>query len=232
MQSFLRWLPLYLIGVSTLGLSAVVIISAIAIAKPEMIAPTVPQQKPLAIEPSQIPTVFSTPIPEPTIMLTPTPRESPQTNETPSPSMEERSSVVTPYPTMIPSPTLNPTPVGNVIIVSRALLTPTPTPTVAPLPQAQCVNVKLYRVRGTQWMPIRDFSRLIAGDTVTLAVAGATNVGIIDKARFRMNGAPPRWQETTQINPYGEYYVEYQLPKDAQGLDIEAQIHHVTLGWY
>jgi hypothetical protein len=189
-----------------------VIVSAVVVANPNM---TAPPQKPLAVEPTVLPTATVVP------------------TNTPEPLPSSASAVfVTPEPTAIPTITPTPQIIKSVSQLQKALLTPTATPTPVLLPQAQCTNVKLYRVRGTQWIPIRDVSALSAGEKVTLAVIGATNQGIIDKARFRINGSPARWQETTSVNQYGEYYIDYALPKDAEALDIEAQIHHVSLGWY
>jgi hypothetical protein len=50
-------------------------------------------------------------------------------------------------------------------------------------------------------------------------------------ARFRVNGLPTTWANSTLINPFGEFYYQYTLLPGVTTYTFEAEVHHVTLGW-
>lgn len=74
-------------------------------------------------------------------------------------------------------------------------------------------------------------SALRPGDTIYLAVLGTTTGGTFDMAHFRVNGLPVNWAETTLVNPFGEFYYQYTLLPGVTSYTMEAEIHHVILGW-
>ncbi|RJR15316.1 hypothetical protein C4579_02520 [Candidatus Microgenomates bacterium] len=140
-----------------------------------------------------------------------------------------------------PTPTPTPTPSGTPIPTPSATPTPTPTATPAPTPSgtpvpspspvAQCVNVKMYQIIEGSWVLVQNPQTLLPGDTVYFAVLGSASDGIFDMARFRVNGLPPNWTTTTQTNPFGEFYIQYTLLPGVASYSVEAEVHHVTLGW-
>lgn len=104
-----------------------------------------------------------------------------------------------------------------------------PTPTRPPSVSFQCLNVKAYDTNWNLLTP-EQLRSLKPGDKVRFAVAGSTNSGGFDKARFIINGVPR--QEVTQKKPGSdEFYDEYTVPQGVTSFNISAQVHHVSLGW-
>ena len=95
--------------------------------------------------------------------------------------------------------------------------------------EAQCLDVIMYQVSGDTWNKISDSATLHPGDMVTFAVIGGAKSGIIDQARFSFNSNP--WVVSTNVNLYGEYYTPYVIPNAGSIFTVQAQIHHVPLGW-
>ena len=136
----------------------------------------------------------------------------------------------TPLPTNTPSntPTITPTfPPGT--------HTPTPqpthtvTPTLPPGVAAACGDVQAY---DTNWnlLSSAQLAQLKSGDTVRFAVAGTTNSGTFDKARFTINGILQ--PETSTKKPASDsFYMEYTVPTGTLNFTVTAQVHHSTLGW-
>lgn len=87
----------------------------------------------------------------------------------------------------------------------------------------QCQNIKAYNASWTQ-LNAGELRKLQAGDSVRFAVAGTTQSGSLDKARFRVNEG--QWQETTTKNPNGEFYIVFTIPPRNTSFKIEAMIHH------
>jgi hypothetical protein len=88
---------------------------------------------------------------------------------------------------------------------------PTPTPTPGP----QCENIKIYKDN-----EVVDPTTLQPGDNVVLAVVGANAT----KGRFRVNGAPPEFQETTGTNAAGEFTLPLTIPEGVTQFTLEAEV--------
>jgi hypothetical protein len=111
----------------------------------------------------------------------------------------------------------------------------TPTPTYTPTPttpelSAQCHDIKIYDADWNLLSPSQ-LESLREGDSLRLAVEGSANLGFFDKARFTVNGNT--LPETTNKKPGSDqFYSEYQIPEGTTTFNINAQIHHSTLGWF
>lgn len=112
-------------------------------------------------------------------------------------------------------------PVG-VILVQRNLLPGAPRADVDEV--LQCTDIKIYDLNWNL-LSVNDIE---VGQTVRLAV-GANFPAQAVKARFSMNGGTT-WQETTDKNPSGEYFMEMSIP-DESAIAIEAQVFSPGLGW-
>ncbi|MBU1066232.1 hypothetical protein KKE60_00315, partial [Patescibacteria group bacterium] len=93
---------------------------------------------------------------------------------------------------------------------------------------ASCLDISVFDI---EWSPITNLSSLVAGDVVRFTVAGTTNSGSFDKARFTINGVL-RTEVTTKRPSTNEFYDEYTIPEDITTFTINAEIHHTTLGWF
>lgn len=96
-------------------------------------------------------------------------------------------------------------------------------------PTPTCQNIKAY---DTNWGPITiaQLSTLKPGDKIRFTVSG-TPANMIDKARFIINGITR--PETTNKAPWPDvFYDEYTIPAETTSFTINAQLHHVTLGWF
>lgn len=104
-----------------------------------------------------------------------------------------------------------------------------PTPTT-PNTTAACGDVKAY---DTNWKLLTsdDLKSLKTGAIVRFAVAGTTNSGSFDKARFTINGTQ-RPEVTTKKPSTDEFYDEYTIPAGTTSFTVSAQVHHVVLGWF
>lgn len=78
----------------------------------------------------------------------------------------------------------------------------------------KCQDIKIYKGH-TQVNP----SSLKAGDEVTIQVKGT---GGPTKARFRINGGT--WQEQTQVNNTGAFYMDYTIPDGITDFVIEGEV--------
>lgn len=114
--------------------------------------------------------------------------------------------------------------------------TPTPGPTSTPTPTptetyASCLEVQAF---DTEWDPIVDLSSLVAGDVVRFTVAGDTNSGSFDKARFRINS--PTWRTVVVAKKPGtnSFYDEYTIPEGVTSFTINVQLHHTDsdISWF
>jgi len=100
-----------------------------------------------------------------------------------------------------------------------------PSSTSTPPPEASCRWIKVY---GSNWQELTpsQLSNLHSSDRVYFVVSGSG----FDKARFRINGGS--WQETTTKKPETEdFYISYIIPSGVTNFNIEAEVHHPTLGW-
>lgn len=89
-----------------------------------------------------------------------------------------------------------------------------------------CKEIKVYNTEGVKLSA----DEVIVNQIVTLAVTGETSEPqSLSKARFSFDGGNT-WQETTQKNSQGEFYVEWTIP-DQTEINLEAQIYHPSLGW-
>ncbi len=142
---------------------------------------------------------------------------------------------VTPQPTPSASPSPSPSP--SAIPSPTPVPTPTPTATPLPTPFLRCTAVNIYRdLGGGQWQLVSDTHTLVAGDTIIFAVMGSTNTSTtdIDMAQFRITagGVVGPWQQTTNFNILtGQFYITYTLLPGISSYSVEAQVHHVNLGW-
>jgi len=217
------------VGLVSFVLGGLLLLTVYRVAQQRPVAPTAPESKPQALEGSPVPEcvvsftiTLPSPTPTPTPTASPTPTPSPTPVATPSPS-----------PTIPPTPTPTATPVPSPSPTPTPIPTPSPTasPTPTPTPIAQCVNIKIYQIVSGQWVLVQNLSSLQPGDTIYIAVLGSTTSGTFERARFRINGLPVNWQETTALNPNGEFYIQYVLPQGTVSYTIEAEVFHSSLGW-
>ncbi|MBI5619959.1 hypothetical protein HY950_03285, partial [Candidatus Gottesmanbacteria bacterium] len=92
-----------------------------------------------------------------------------------------------------------------------------PTPTTPPQ-VLQCRAISIYK----DGAKVTDYSTLNSGDSVVLAVKGDNAT----KGRFRVNGAPPGFTESTGTNANGEFTVNFTIPSDVpnNSITIEAEV--------
>lgn len=95
---------------------------------------------------------------------------------------------------------------------------------------SQCLAITFYDTQFNS-LDLTDISKMQEGEILRMAVSGSSTNGNIDKAKFVINGVPQT--ETTQKKPStNEFYFDYVLPSDLSQLKVNAQVHHVTLGWF
>jgi hypothetical protein len=105
----------------------------------------------------------------------------------------------------------------------------TPPPTQPPQITASCTNVKAYNTSWTQ-LTSAQLSALPRGSTINFCVVGSATGGSFDRARFTINGALQA--ETTTKRPNTQDYCQsYTIPATGNSFNVQAQIHHATLGW-
>lgn len=97
----------------------------------------------------------------------------------------------------------------------------------------RCVALKVYKVSGSSWIPLEETNVLVSNESVGFGVIGGTTSGIIDKSRFRVlfGDEYTSWTEVTDVNTFGEFFSVFELPQVSGDMQIEAQLHHSTLGW-
>jgi len=122
-----------------------------------------------------------------------------------------------------------PSPTQGVTPTPTTVPTPTVVPTLPPI-GAACNNVKAY---DSEWNLLSgfDLSGLEAGDIVRFAVGGTTDSGSFDKARFTINGILMP-EVVTKRPGTEEFYDEYTIPSSVTSFTVNAQIHHISLGWF
>lgn len=139
----------------------------------------------------------------------------------------------TPIPTKGTSPTLYPrTPHPSATTAPTAPPTTTPAPSPSATTNAiiaQCFAVKVFDTDWTQ-ISLTDLVRKNAGDTVYFTVGGTTTGGSFDRARFTIN-SDLRPDVVTMRPGTDEFYDAYVIPEGLTTLNVQAQIHHTTLGW-
>ena len=121
--------------------------------------------------------------------------------------------------------------------VAEYICNPTVTVVVSPSPEAspdtslvaQCLDVKVY---DSEWsrLTVEDMKDLKPGDTIKISVSGATTLGNIDKARFKVNNGA-EMESASKKPSSNEYYIDYTIPQGATGINIQAEVHHDTAGW-
>jgi hypothetical protein len=105
-----------------------------------------------------------------------------------------------------------------------------PAPTPPPQVSAECGTVIAY---DDNWATLSaaQLKSLKAGDTVRFAVSGTASSGFFDKARFTINGQ--QQPETNSKKPgTEEFYMEYEIPEGLINFNVNAQVHHSSLGWF
>ncbi len=225
MESLKRNWGLVLVAGISFFLGAVILLTVSRVGRQQPVAPTAPtkQQAVEGIPAAQCIMIFDVSVPSPTPSPTPTPTPTPTATPLPTPSE-------TPFPEPSATPTPSPSP----------SVSPTPSPsassTPSPTPFARCTTVRAYRVVNSVWEIIQDFSSLHPGDTIIFAVMGSTNTSStdFDMAQFRITagGVAGPWQQTTSFNAQtGEFYITYTLLPGISSYAVDAQVHHVTLGW-
>jgi len=138
-------------------------------------------------------------------------------------------------------------PAGNIITykIDCGGGPPPPSPTPTPAPSATCNWIKAYNL-SWQELTSSQLSSLKPGDHVYFAVMGElSGSGQLDKARFRVNGTANSswctgsgvslvsgWCETTNKRVGTQhFYVEYIIPSGVTNFEVQAEVHHSTLGW-
>jgi hypothetical protein len=74
-------------------------------------------------------------------------------------------------------------------------------------------------------------NNLKSGNKVRFAVSGSASEGTFDKARFTVNGIQ-RSSVTAKKPGTEEYFDEYEIPEGVANFNIDAQVHHSSLGWF
>jgi|GEM_PF-6981071 len=129
---------------------------------------------------------------------------------TPTPTVPGQPTPTPTLPQLTPTPTPT-TPVG----------TPTPTPT--PPAAGQCWYIKILDSNGER---IIDLTKIKTGEVIRLVVAGSDSS--FDSARFRVNGGT--WVANDGVTN-NEFYKDYTVPAGILNFQIDAMVHHPTLGW-
>jgi hypothetical protein len=123
-----------------------------------------------------------------------------------------------PTPTVVPTTAPTPKPTSK----------PTSKPTLPPGVDCSCLTIKAF---DDEWNIITNLSSLVAGDIVRFTVAGKTNSGKIEKARFTINGTL-RPEVTAKRSSTSEFYDEYTIPEGVSTYTINAELYHSKIGWF
>lgn len=104
-----------------------------------------------------------------------------------------------------------------------------PTDPPVDTPTAQCTGIKAY---DAQWNVLTNaqLTQLKTGDVVRFTVLGVSSNNAIDRARFAINGTAPV-ETATKKDGTNEFYYEYTIPAGMTTFNVEAEVHHTTLGW-
>lgn len=95
---------------------------------------------------------------------------------------------------------------------------------------AQCINIKAF---DENWDPLtpEDLATFEPGDTVRFSVAGETNIGSFEAARFTINDEL-REPVTTLRPGTSEFYDEFEIPEDVAQFSVTVELLHSEAGWF
>ncbi|KKQ42082.1 MAG: hypothetical protein US60_C0024G0011 [Microgenomates group bacterium GW2011_GWC1_37_8] len=115
------------------------------------------------------------------------------------------------------------------LINIQVWLTQLPQPSTPPV-QSQCRDIKIYDL---QWNLLTqdDLKELTAGITIRIAVNSNTSSGLIDQAKFTINGTENQAVSTKKPQT-NEIYDEYVIPTGVATYTIQVQLHHSQFGWF
>lgn len=95
-----------------------------------------------------------------------------------------------------------------------------------------CAAVKLYR--SPSWEPLNalDMENIKERDSLFLASVPVGANKLYDRARFRVQTDKiyTDWQETTDTNAWGEFYVQYSIPVGIRNTAIEVELRRIKDG--
>jgi len=96
--------------------------------------------------------------------------------------------------------------------------------------QSQCKQIKIY---DTDWnlLSAEDLQEAEPGDKIYLAVDSSTTQGIIDQAKFSVNGVE-RTAVSTKKPESNELFDEYTVPTGKSSFNVTVQLHHSEFGWF
>jgi hypothetical protein len=102
---------------------------------------------------------------------------------------------------------------------------PTPTPGAG----VSCQNIKAY---STAWVLLTStqLSQLGVGSQVNFCVLGTADSGVFDMARFTINGVL-KPDTATKRPGTNDLCQNFAIPAATTTFNVNAQIHHTTLGW-
>ncbi len=216
-----RIIPYIFVALFSFAFGGTILLTVVRVGQEKPVAPTAPESRPQAVDGNPVPACqasFSVSVASPT----PTPRPTPS----PTPS-------ATPSPTPRPTPSATPRPTPS----STPRVTPSPSP--API----CLDLRVYRVIGGNWVLV-DFAANPPqpGETIYFAVLGGSTVGDYTEARFRIysnglllpgdNGNPDGWRYTSQQNTNGEFYIPYTLSVlTTTSFSVGAEVFFPGFGW-
>ncbi|MCD6225733.1 hypothetical protein J7J95_01470, partial [bacterium] len=112
---------------------------------------------------------------------------------------------------------------------------PRPSPSPSPTPAPGTLTCQYCHVYNENWEEIspEELPLLEIGQKIYFATTGNTDDPQgITKARFRItvNGEEGEWQETTQQNDNGEFYISYTITETGS-YKVEAMVYNPNLGW-
>lgn len=86
----------------------------------------------------------------------------------------------------------------------------------------QCLSIKIYKVKDGVWEDLtKQLSLLKNGDEVKIAVLGS---GSFNSALFKVNQEMVGLGPSSLKNPFGEFYVDYKIPKNTVDFKFEAEL--------
>lgn len=242
MDSYKRITPFLIVALVSFALGGVILLTVLRVGQEKPIAPTAPEPQ-RAVGGVPVPACqvsFSVSVASPTPTPSPTPRVTPSPTPRPTPSPTPRATP-SPTPRVTPSPTPRATPSPT----PRPTPSPTPLPSATPRPSPApiCLDLRVYRVVNSQWIPV-DFVNdpPLPGETIYLAVLGGSTIGDYTEARFRIyangllqpgdNGNPDGWRYTTARNANGEFYIPYTLSVlTTTNFSVGAEVFFPGFGW-
>jgi hypothetical protein len=227
---------LILVALTSFALGALILLTVSRLGQEKAVAPTAPTKQ-NAFEGVAVPACildFTITLPSPTPTPSPSPSPSPTASPSPTPTPSASASA---SPSASPSASASALPSVSPSASPSPSATTSPVPSASPSPSASpiaiCQQIKIYQIDANGNWFLANPATLKPGDTVYFSVVGFSNMSSadFDKAHFRVNGIPPNWQETTMINPFGEFTYQYTLLPGVSSYTVEAEIHSITLGW-